>query len=564
MINALYEWSYGAEAPDPANIPEDAHSAQDDRRPAAAPLALAPATEIEPPVHDSTRQMSADEISRLVLAAAAKLVGDAAPAGLSVPESLDPAQSREAAAQAAFIGALHAPKVGLANARLLGGGFTQHGQRYTIELLDGGKTGDVVAKLENLRAAWKVPYGSQVFATPNLLGNANEVVITRIDTDPLLQTPPSEPMPFASVSIKRPALMGHFEDGDRNLVNFLRQNVGVIGGSRSGKTMWLNHALRFFTACPDVIYWLIDVQGSGGLRVWAPTAGRTAWTVEDAADLFTAAKEIATVRAFDMGDRAETFLHGDDDSFDFSFDPTPQDPHLVIVGDEMSLLSDLADEIVEMGNTTSKSAVTMLYANQRDDAGTSGSAGIRRVFGRKVMLRCEESDVDRFYGRELRLAGWLPNLLTLQGCYYDLPLIDDPNPRPRRARTSNLSPAEIKETLRSAYGRRPVFPKSLTRRVSIAVQEETFAEALDGVAYQLLHREGVDRILPADLVARLGRRDRRTWGHLDVNGVAALMREHGRPAAESLRVPGASDDKKASYYRAKNLEDLQPIEGTLQ
>jgi hypothetical protein len=460
------------------------------------------------------------------------------------------ALSQAQEAEKALRAALAAPKVSLPVTDVTGGP-TAHGQRYQITLKGGATVADVIGKLSNLESAWGVPHGGAVYAAPDEAGTKNQVILTRLDTDPLTAVQRTRRLEFGTVSVKDPVHIGNFEDGTPDHLYLQRRNVGNIAANRAGKSTLHWNTLNHLTACRDAVYWLIDLQGSAALRTWAPTAGQTAWTLEDARTLLRAGFALAQYRAGRLGSDAEAFIHSDLETLDVNHDPTPTDPALVILIDEGSLLAEdreCVSLLIEIMRTGPKADVTVDYANQRGTDDATGSASLRKEFGEKFMMRCEETDVDQFLGRDLRQSGWAPHRITLQGVYYHLNLIDGGRQAPRRARTTWPDPGEMKAGIRAAIGRRPRFSPSTSRALPYAVQTETFPEALAAIICQA-RDAGQDRIGVADLTERLTTRSPSQWARADVT---AHLHEHAVTPRESMRLgPG---DKKGNGYLLTDLD----------
>ena len=478
----------------------------------------------------------------------------------SMPSAADRAELQEVtrleAAEEQLRKALSAAKVQITFTELAGA-FTRYGQQWTVSLSGGMTIEDVTSRLPKIEAAWKVPQSGAVYAKPAPGGTKNQVLLDRLDTDPLVRPRASQRIPYGSVSFARdPAPLGFGADGVPDVLTMLRRHIGLIGANRSGKSTLLHNLLMFLTACPDVVYWLIDLQGAA-LPPWSRTAGRYAWDPAGAVRLLEAALALGQVRARRLGILGEQFVDSEDDELQVNHEPTAADPALVVVIDEASLLALRAPEsvnlIVEIGNTLAKAGVTLLYGNQRDDQRTTGSAAIRKAMLEKIAMRCEsQDDVDRFLGEELRAAGWLAHLIKQQGEYYHFSEIEGDKSNPLRARTTQLHPADLKASIREADGRRPRFPVHLTRELPMAVQRESFDEALAAIAH-LMRAAGEDRIGAEALRTRLTTRDPQLWLPDAVN--RELKARSINP--QSIKAGDGSDSNMSGYY-------LRQFDNTLQ
>lgn len=469
-----------------------------------------------------------------------------------LPPVLSP---EEEAAREALQRALAAPKVGLGKFALVdsGGFIPPHGQRWILRMQGGATVGDVIGKLENLESAWQVPRRRSVLATP-APGGADLVEVKRLDIDPLDRVPPLAAHTAGAVSIREPFALGHAEDGTPDRISLLRRHVGVIAANGAGKSTLQWTLLARMTACCDVVYWLIDLQGSAALRTWESCAGRTAYDLERARFLLRAAFAFAQHRAAGLGENATAFIDSDDEDLDVNHEPTPDDPALILVIEEGSLLADdpeCVELILKILRTGRKAAVTLVYVNQRGTDRATGSASIRKEFVEKIMMRCEGDDVDLFLGEGMRAKGWLPDLITLPGVYYRLNVVDDPNPTPRRCRTSYATPAQVKPAIRAARTTRPHFPRHVARALPYALETEDFDQALDALTCQMAAR-GEDRIATGELAARLANRDPHRWAQIDV---LAQLRTRGQHPQQSMRLPGG---EKGNGYLLTQLTEGIP------
>ena len=444
-----------------------------------------------------------------------EISGEDVPADDPARQELAPVQLLQVAEQQ-LRDALNAAQVRLP-VNTVAGGFTPTGQRWVVSLNGGLTVEDVTAKLANLEAAWKIPYGGAVFASTNPGGSKDQVVLVRVEHDPLDVVRTARRIAYGAVGIADRVLIGQFENDTPDLMSLLRRNVGIIAANRSGKSTLVWLILLHLTACQDAVYWLIDLQSSAALRTWTKTAGRTAWTLEDAKRLIKAAFEFAQYRARQLGDNAEAFIDADGDpgDLDVNHRPTPHSPALVLLIEEGSMLAEdkeAIEDLLLLLRTGPKGAVTVVYINQRDAQEATGSSAIRKEFGEKIMMRCEEGDVDRFLGKALRTAGFAANLIRLQGVYYRLNTIDGPlNPSPQRARTVWPEPTMVRDAIREALQHgRPRFRVEETRHVSVAMQSETFPEALAAVVWNL-QQAGRNRVGIDTLRTWLLSRDPQAW-----------------------------------------------------
>ena len=138
------------------------------------------------------------------------------------------------------------------------------------------------------------------------------------------------PWPGPSVSsITEPIEIGPFEDASPCRVLLLRRN-GLVGGvTGSGKSGGLNVLLGNLSACRDVVIWGIDLKRGIELGPWADCIDRLAVTPDQACALLADAVAILEARAAEMAAKGRR-----------TWEPSPEQPALVIIIDEFAELAD--------------------------------------------------------------------------------------------------------------------------------------------------------------------------------------------------------------------------------
>lgn len=448
--------------------------------------------------------------------------------------------------------ALKNRQVGLAGAEILHVIPTKNGVTCAVRLPKGFKIGYLIERLENLESAWDAFENSvTVSRIPGEI--ARTVLITRNDSDPLLDTGATQPTRDAT--IHRPAPVGFDEAGKPVLINLLRTHVGIVGGNGSGKSSMLNNILMYLAACNDAVVLLIDLQKSGALRMWKSIASKTAWNPKEAEQLLDGALAVAQYRADKLGLDAEAFVESDDPDADYTPDwhPTPADPQLVIVIDEASKLAEagLMPKVLELLRLGRKCAVTVVLGNQRADQSTMGDAGIRKEFTVKVAMRMDSTDVDMFLGDKMRQAGWLADRLLTPGLFYLQAMTDLTGEiqAPRRSRTTKPEPATCKFVMRQYEHQRPHLDADSAAASPVALRTEEFHEAAAAIG----NLTATKTISTEDLAKRLAARDTRMWGALTSDDVVGKMRAYGEEADSR----NTSEGKKNAYY-TDQLRGLQP------
>jgi hypothetical protein len=153
--------------------------------------------------------------------------------------------------------------------------------------------------------------------------------------------------------------------------------IGVYGMTGSGKTNLLDELRERITAMDDAILIDLNGAGSGDELAWAPLAACTAAGLQaDNPELqakITGALQWARNL---IGERSGTAVH----TGDSVFQPTRQDPAVVILADEIDELGKIegVSKLLEfLASKQRKAAVSLILAGQRATAVWTGGAGVR-------------------------------------------------------------------------------------------------------------------------------------------------------------------------------------------
>lgn len=426
-----------------------------------------------------------------------------------------------------IVEALSEPLVGLAGSKVLDINRTPAMWTAHLELPAGRTAEDIVNKLKAFESALNVRPLSLMPRQDMEL--ARQAYLTRLINDPLAHMVKGPHVPFGSVSITRPYRLGTFEDGDQVLIDMLGKHIGVVGSNGSGKSNLLGAILENLSASPDVVFWPIDLQASASLMAWEACAGRpVATTAEEAHDYLRDAFAISQRRATILGRRVRNFVLSDElGTASPDWIPTPQEPALVLVIDEFSLLADekalkLVDYVLKILRTGRKSRVTILLANQRADEKTMGAASIRKELALKLLMRCEAGDIDFFLGNGFRSSGWLADRFALPGLFYAL---GGAHQTSRRARVPEMVLTQVRDAVRdyAPYRQNIQLDADSTYGLADAVREEDWAEALTAAVIGLIEDNGLDRITTSGLLDAMKKRDAK-WGEADPS-VTTLIRD---------------------------------------
>jgi len=308
--------------------------------------------------------------------------------------------------------------IGLAGSRVASVVADAWGWTARIILRKGTSAEEAIAKIPAIESGLGVRRGcARVFPDD---ARADAVILRIIEIDPH-----SADIPWpgtVNISIAQPIGLGLFEDGSLALIRILRRHVLIGGIAGAGKSGILNIILAVLAACHDVEIWGIDLKGGMELKPWAICMNRLATTPEQANELFRDAVGRLNERAGRMAREGKRV-----------WEPTPDDPALVIVVDEYAELPeeahDCADSIARRGRAV---AETLIAATQRPSQEAMGKGAVRSQMDVRICLRVRERrDADLILGQGAFNAGWHAHALTKPGEF----LVSDPeHVRPERAR----------------------------------------------------------------------------------------------------------------------------------
>jgi DNA segregation ATPase FtsK/SpoIIIE, S-DNA-T family len=272
-----------------------------------------------------------------------------------------------------------------------------------VILKKGTTTAQAIAKIPEIESGLGLRPGSvRVFPDDK---RADRFIMRVVENDPHAQV---IPWPGPSItSITQLAEIGVSEDGRPVRVLLLRRNVLIGGIMGSGKSGILNIIIAILAACRDVVLWGVDLKGGMELQPWAVCFDRLAVTPEDANQLFRDAVGRLNERAARMAAEGKRV-----------WEPTPDDPALVIITDEHAELPeeshDCADSIARRGRAV---AVNLMAATQRPTQAAMGkNTAVRSQMDVRICLRVREPrDADLIMGQGSVNSGWHAHKLTKPG-----------------------------------------------------------------------------------------------------------------------------------------------------
>jgi S-DNA-T family DNA segregation ATPase FtsK/SpoIIIE len=297
-------------------------------------------------------------------------------------------------------------------------------------------------------------------------------------------------------SIADPIELGIYEDATPCAVPLLRRH-GLVGGiAGSGKSGVLNVIIANLVACPDVVLWGIDLKAGMELQPWAACLERLATTPGDASDLLADAVTVLETRAEQLADEGAR-----------TWEPTPDEPALVVLIDEYAELTDEAPAAIRYADSIARRgrapAVTLLVATQRPTQQAMGKSAVRSQMDVRICLRVRERrDVDLILGQGMLAAGWHAHTLDAPGKFLaTAPGID----RPRRARAYLVADDVVRAAAAHQAGMRP----RLKGRAAIDQPAAEDAVDSDAALLAALHNAPGEGLSFKELVAATGKG--RTW-----------------------------------------------------
>lgn len=219
------------------------------------------------------------------------------------------------------------------------------------------------------------------------------------------------PEPILGLDITKPAVLGRHLFGAPLQLN-LMTHIGLIGRQRSGKSSGLWAIIDHISRCSNArILGSIDYQNGPAFPVWRgviPT--RVGPNPDRARDLLARAAAEAQRRLDILVARAESDEAGITDNWQ----PTPQDPALYILVDEMHAMTD-DDEVmaglVWLARTAAKTCIYLVLSSQKAGRDDFGLTALRANINLKVMFSCEAGDITMMVGGDMIAQGWRPNRL---------------------------------------------------------------------------------------------------------------------------------------------------------
>jgi S-DNA-T family DNA segregation ATPase FtsK/SpoIIIE len=332
-----------------------------------------------------------------------------------------------------------ASNIGLPGSHIASVAVDTWGWTARVMLRKGTTVATAIAKIPDIESGLELRPGSiRIFPDGK---KANRLVMRVVETEPLAE-PLAWPGPVIR-SVTQPAEIGISEDGRPVRILLLRRNVLVGGIAGSGKSGVLNVIITILAACRDVRLWGVDLKGGMELGPWEPVFERIATTPEDANKLFRDAVTELDKRAARMAATGKR-----------TWEPTPDNPALIIITDEYAELPDesheSADSVARRGRAV---AVNLMAATQKPTQAAMGqNTAVRSQMDVRICLRVREPrDADLILGQGSLNSGWHAHKLTQPGEF----LISDPEHGTPERNRAYLITDESRDQHAARYGHQP-------------------------------------------------------------------------------------------------------------
>jgi S-DNA-T family DNA segregation ATPase FtsK/SpoIIIE len=293
--------------------------------------------------------------------------------------------------------------VGLPGSRMVNVVVDAWGWTARVILKKGMTTAHAIAKMPEIESGLGLRPGSvRVFPDEK---KAGRFIMRVVENDPHAE-PALWPGRWVT-SVTKPMEIGLSEDGREVRVLLLRRNVLIGGIMGAGKSGVLNVIIANLAACRDVVLWGVDMKGGMELQPWAGCFDRLAFTPQQATQLFADAVQWLNERAARMAAEGKRI-----------WEPTPEDPALVIIVDEYAELPEEAhpdaDSLSRRGRAV---AVNLLAATQRPTQAAMGKGtAVRSQMDIRICLRVREPrDADLILGQGMVNSGWHAHKLAKPG-----------------------------------------------------------------------------------------------------------------------------------------------------
>jgi hypothetical protein len=274
------------------------------------------------------------------------------------------------------------------------------GWEVTVHLAK-GKPADIVTKAPDLETPLDLPQDG-LLCQP-MRASRGRVLLRLVQNDPFAKMPPAPERKPNSRRMRDKQVVAYRMDGQPFDVSLLGVHVVVIASSGGGKSVILRTLGDILTACSDVLVGDLDPAGNG-LAPLAEALGVRAIGDENMGQI-----EAILEKALKIAKARPTLFA--ELGMDDNWEPTPEDPAIVLVIDEFPQLSDRAKELaVKILRTGRKSRVQLVMAAQEATVDSLGDA-IADSIALKIVGPSRHQDIKQVFGTGAGADGWRPDRL---------------------------------------------------------------------------------------------------------------------------------------------------------
>lgn len=274
------------------------------------------------------------------------------------------------------------------------------GWEVTVHLLK-GKPADIVTKAPDLETPLDLPQDG-LLCQP-MRTSRGRVLLRLVQNDPFAKMPPAPERKPNSRRMRDKQVVAYRMDGQPFDVSLLGVHVVVIASSGGGKSVILRTLGDILTACSDVLVGDLDPAGNG-LAPLAEALGVRAIGDDNMGQIEAILEKALKIAKARPNLFAELGM-------DDNWEPTPDDPAIVLVIDEFPQLSDRAKELaVKILRTGRKSRVQLIMAAQEATVDSLGDA-IADSIALKIVGPSRHQDIKQVFGTGAGADGWRPDRL---------------------------------------------------------------------------------------------------------------------------------------------------------
>ncbi|MFF9240086.1 hypothetical protein ACF1AL_14805 [Streptomyces sp. NPDC014801] len=274
------------------------------------------------------------------------------------------------------------------------------GWEVTVHLAK-GKPADIVTKAPDLETPLDLPQDG-LLCQP-MRASRGRVLLRLVQNDPFAKMPPAPERKPNSRRMRDKQVVAYRMDGQPFDVSLLGVHVIVIASSGGGKSVILRTLGDILTACSDVLVGDLD-PGGNGLAPLAEALGVRAIGDDNMGQIEAILEKALKIAKARPNLFAELGM-------DDNWEPTPDDPAIVLVIDEFPQLSDRAKELaVKILRVGRKSRVQLIMAAQEATVDSLGDA-IADSIALKIVGPSRHQDIKQVFGTGAGADGWRPDRL---------------------------------------------------------------------------------------------------------------------------------------------------------